>query len=73
MKRKSGEVYTEVHRQKIFTFETYFELLELAGLTVKNCYDAFSFEEGNADSERVQFITKKFTGTNYSGKRYVGI
>jgi SAM-dependent methyltransferase len=59
IKSKTGEIYSEIHRQKIFPFETYFELLEHAGLYVKNCYDAFSYKEGSPESERVQFITKK--------------
>ncbi|MGA7721820.1 MAG: class I SAM-dependent methyltransferase [Ignavibacteriaceae bacterium] len=59
LKLKSGEYFSEVHNQKIFSFETYFNLLELAGLRVRNCYEAFSFKQGSASSERVQFIIKK--------------
>ena len=49
----------EIHRQKIYPFETYFEMLDSAGLYVKHCYNAFTYENGTSDSERVQFITKK--------------
>jgi SAM-dependent methyltransferase len=56
---KPGEIFSEVHNQKIYSFETYFELLELSGLWVKNCYETFSYKEGSASSQRVQFITKK--------------
>lgn len=59
IKLKTGEIFSEIHHQKIFPFETYFELLENAGLCVRNCYDAFSYKEGCSESERVQFITKK--------------
>jgi len=59
IKLNTGEVFKEVHRQKIYPFETYFDLLETAGLTVNNCYDAFSYKEGGPESNRVQFITKK--------------
>lgn len=50
---------TEVHKQKIYPFELYFEILEKAGLFVIDCLDAFSFKKGTAKSERVQFITGK--------------
>ncbi len=54
-----NEMYTEIHKQKIFPFETYFELIESAGLYVENCYHAFSVKEGKPDSSRIQLITKK--------------
>ncbi len=53
------ETVTEVHKQKIYPFELYFEILEKAGLYVIDCLDAFSFKKGSAKSERVQFITRK--------------
>jgi SAM-dependent methyltransferase len=59
IKLRTGEIFSEVHNQKIFSFETYFELLERAGLSVRECYEAFSYKEGSPESERVQFITKK--------------
>lgn len=55
----SGDVKREVHKQKIYSFETYFELLNLAGLSVKECYDAFTFKNGNSNSSRVQFVVVK--------------
>ncbi len=54
-----GSVFKEIHTQKIYSFETYFELLDLSGLRVKECYDAFSFKNGSANSPRVQFIAIK--------------
>lgn len=55
----NGNVFEEVHIQKIYSFETYFKLMDSAGLVVKECYDAFTFKNGNANSPRVQFITVK--------------
>lgn len=49
----------EVHKQKIYPLEKYFELVEDCGLFVVDCFESFSFEDANYDSERVQFIVKK--------------
>jgi ubiquinone/menaquinone biosynthesis C-methylase UbiE len=54
-----GKSYTETHRQKVFDFETYFELAEKSGLYVVNCYKAFSLTKGKATSDRLQFIMKR--------------
>jgi SAM-dependent methyltransferase len=51
--------FTETHLQKIFDFEEYFKWIDAAGLYVEECYDAFSFKQGSAGSERIQFIVKK--------------
>ena len=56
---KNGETVKEVHKQKIYTFETYFDLIERSGLYVSNCFDAFTYEDGSKDSERLQFVVKK--------------
>ena len=55
----NGNILKEVHVQKIYSFETYFELLDSAGLAVKECFDAFTFKNGNPNSARVQFIAVK--------------
>jgi SAM-dependent methyltransferase len=54
-----GSLHKETHTQKIFSFDTFFELAEKSGLYVVNCYKAFSFTKGKADSDRVQFIMKR--------------
>lgn len=54
-----GDTFVEVHRQRIFPVETYFELLIDNGFIIKECYEAFSFNDAGADSERVQFIAAK--------------
>lgn len=55
----NGKVFSETHTQKIYSFDTYFELAEKSGLYVVNCYKAFSFTKGKASSDRVQFIMKR--------------
>lgn len=57
--KMNGKVYTEVHRQKIYPFELYFDLIEKAGLYVVECMEAFSFIKANPESERIQFVVKK--------------
>ncbi len=52
------EIYTEMHIQKIYPFTDYFELIYKAGLNVTECYKAFTFKDGNAGCERVQFVVR---------------
>ena len=54
-----GNMFKEIHIQKIYSFETYFDLMDSAKLAVKECYDAFTFKDGSAKSSRVQFIAVK--------------
>ena len=54
-----NNVVKEVHEQKIFDFETYFDFIFKAGLYVVDCFEAFTFKIGNAGSDRIQFILKK--------------
>lgn len=54
-----NKVYTELHKQKIYPFETYFEMFESAGLYAVKCMDAFNYTDGGPGSERIQFIIKK--------------
>jgi SAM-dependent methyltransferase len=56
---KSGVEFKEVHKQKIYSFETFFNLIDKAGLVVKECYDGFTFKDGGPKSERVQFVIGK--------------
>jgi SAM-dependent methyltransferase len=56
---KKGDKSIEIHRQKIYPFETYFEIIPLSGLYVVECFKAFSFVRANRESERLQFILKK--------------
>lgn len=53
-----GNVKKEIHKQKIYKFETYFDVIAKAGMYVVECLDAFTFNNGNQNSERVQFVIK---------------
>ncbi len=55
----NGEIIEEVHTQRIYEFELYFDLLEEAGFYISECLDAFSFETGHSKSDRVQFVVRK--------------
>lgn len=55
----NGEIFSEIHKQKIYSFETFFEMAEKSGLYIVNCYKAFSYTKGKANSDRVQFIMKR--------------
>lgn len=54
-----GNIYSEVHKQKIFKFNEYFELLDKAGFYVVNCFKTFTSKDANENSNRVQFIVKR--------------
>jgi ubiquinone/menaquinone biosynthesis C-methylase UbiE len=60
IKFNNSEVYKEIHTQKIYPFEIYFQLLEQAKLYVIGCYDAFTFIKAKASMERVQFLVRKY-------------
>ncbi len=57
--RFKGTTYKEVHKQKIYPFELYFDLIERANLFVINCYESFSFETAKPSSQRAQFVVRK--------------
>jgi len=59
VKLENGEIFEEVHSQKIYDFEVFFELAENAGLKVVDCFEAFTFEDADSESERIQFIMKR--------------
>jgi len=54
-----GVKLKEVHKQKIFDLQTYFDCIDRAGLKVKECYDNFTFNPGSSISQRVQFVVTK--------------
>ncbi|MDY0083422.1 MAG: class I SAM-dependent methyltransferase [Ignavibacteriaceae bacterium] len=53
------KVITETHKQKIYEFETYFELAEKCNLYVADCFKAFTYQKAKPASDRVQFIMKR--------------
>ncbi|MCU7495576.1 MAG: class I SAM-dependent methyltransferase [Ignavibacteria bacterium] len=55
----NGSVFTEIHKQKIFPLEVYFELLSRNGFLIKECFSAFSFEDADMNAERAQFVALK--------------
>jgi ubiquinone/menaquinone biosynthesis C-methylase UbiE len=57
METENGKFY-ENHRQKIYPFEEYFQAIDKSGLYVAECFNAFTFDLGNAECERVQFVVK---------------
>jgi SAM-dependent methyltransferase len=59
LKLANGDEYCEIHKEKIYAFETYFKLIEKTDLYVAGCYETFTFKPGNKNSDRIQFILKK--------------
>ncbi|MDF1612381.1 methyltransferase domain-containing protein [Stygiobacter electus] len=55
----NGVIKEETHYQKIYRFEDYFEMISHSKFSVLKCYEAFSFTNANANSERIQFVLKK--------------
>lgn len=56
---ENGDKVKEIHMQKIYPLQFYFEELERAGFFVMESLDSFSFDEVNDKSERAQFVVKK--------------
>lgn len=59
LKLKDGSEVYEEHKQKIYSLETFFDLIDKNGYIVKECFNAFSLDGANENSERAQFIIKK--------------
>jgi hypothetical protein len=59
IKLANGDEYSEIHKEKIYSFDTYFKLIDKTSLYVVDCYEAFTFKPGNKNSNRIQFILKK--------------
>ncbi len=49
----------EIHRQKIYSLDNFFEIIDDCGLFVVDCFDSFTFKDAGIDSERVQLVVKK--------------
>ncbi len=54
-----GSVVEEIHKQKIYPFEDYFKFIDGSDFYVSGCYETFSFDNANPETERAQFILKK--------------
>ena len=57
----NGKKVEEIHKQKIYLFEDYFNIIEDSDFYVHKCYKAFTFENADTNTERAQFILKKKT------------
>ena len=55
----NGKKVEEIHKQKIYLFEDYFDLIDKSDFYVHNCFKAFTFENADSNTERAQFILKK--------------
>ena len=49
----------EIHKQKIYPFELYFNLINKSGLFVVECFECFTERKCKPNSKRAQFIVKK--------------
>ncbi len=55
----NGQKVEEIHKQKIYRFEEYFDFIDRSDFYVHKCYKAFTFKNADAETERAQFILKK--------------
>ncbi|MFZ1292413.1 MAG: methyltransferase domain-containing protein [Melioribacteraceae bacterium] len=56
---EDGKKITEIHKQKIYDFYYYFDVIESNNLYVSECLEAFDFINGSPESDRIQFIVKR--------------
>ena len=49
IKFSNGITYTESHKQKIYPFEKYFDVIIGTGLYVSDCLETFTFDEANSE------------------------
>jgi SAM-dependent methyltransferase len=56
---KDGKKIIENHKQRIYQFDDYFEMISKTKFYVYGCYDSFSFNNASSSCERVQFVLKK--------------
>ncbi|MCL6495638.1 MAG: class I SAM-dependent methyltransferase [Ignavibacterium sp.] len=54
-----GKKVREVHRQKIYPLEFYFEVLDKSELYVVECFNAFTFRDCKPNDLRAQFVVKR--------------
>ncbi|PKL82409.1 MAG: hypothetical protein CVV24_10225 [Ignavibacteriae bacterium HGW-Ignavibacteriae-3] len=54
-----GTKVEEIHKQKIYRFEEYFDFIDRSEFYVHKCYKAFTFKNADSETERAQFILKK--------------
>lgn len=54
----TGQTIEELHAQKIYPVELFYDIAKDTGFYVMEALDAFSFEDVNKKSERAQFVLK---------------
>jgi len=55
----NNRIYKEVHKQRIYEFETFFVVIYDNGLVVADCFNCFTFDDANPGAECVQFVVRK--------------
>ncbi len=56
---ENGEKVQEIHKERIFPLELFYDMAKLEGMYVSACYDTFTFNKADKNSERAQFIVRK--------------
>jgi hypothetical protein len=59
IKDRNENIVEEIHKQRIYELMEIFEIIENSGMFVMECFDAFSFDDADMNSERAQFLIKK--------------
>lgn len=55
----NGQKVEEIHKQKIYPFDDYFNIIDKSNFYVYKCKEAFTDLDAAQESERAQFILKK--------------
>lgn len=55
----NGKERREIHKQRIYDLVDFFEIIENSGMFVIDCFEAFSFENADMNTDRAQFIIEK--------------
>jgi len=61
-----GALYHEVHRQRIYHTETFFDIIDKTKWKLAFALDGFSFESANHNSNRIHFVLRKQETTDDS-------
>lgn len=54
-----NENFKEIHRQKVYPFDFYYDIINKTNFYVSHCFECFTFKKANPNCERVQFILRK--------------
>lgn len=63
------ERHQETHMQRVYSIEEIKSALNAAGLKFEACYDAFTHNEPNEDSERIYVVARETVNHNENKKR----